>query len=405
MKILINSINYAPELVGIGKYTSEMADWLTEAGHEVKVVTAPPYYPEWKVSDGFSSVRYKSELVNNTRVIRCPLWVPAKPSGIKRVVHLASFAFTTFPIMIWQGIFWRPDIVFVVEPPLLCAPGALISASLARARSWLHIQDFEVDAAFDLGMLKSKRLRYWVTKAECWLMKKFDRVSTISVRMLERVIKKGVPVESTKLFENWVDTELIFPISERAGLYQEFGLPNDRTIVLYSGNMGEKQGLEIIVEVARLLEPQMSALFIMCGTGSAKKRLMDLAQDIDNIVFFPLQPVEKLNELLNIADIHLLPQKADAEDLVMPSKLTNMMASGRPVVATVAKGSQIANVLDGCGIVVDPENTAALCTAIKDLVNDPTKADMFGHNCRKFTEKHWNKDNVLSKVFSRKFLF
>ena len=399
MKILINSINYAPELVGIGKYTAEMAKWLTDEGHSVKVVTAPPYYPEWKVSEGYSALRYKSEIIDNVKVIRCPLWVPVKPSGSKRIIHLTSFSLTTFPIMIWQGIFWRPDIVFVVEPPFLCTPGALISAKLSGGRSWLHIQDFEIDAAFDLGILKSKRLRYWITKVECRLMREFSKVSTISVRMLERVIKKGVALDKAVLFENWVDTEQVFPLKEKPWLYQELGLPANRTIALYSGNMGEKQGLELIVEAARSLKESSDLLFVLCGTGSANERLKNLAQDLDNIVFISLQPIEKLNELLNLADIHLLPQKSDAEDLVMPSKLTNMMASGKPVVATVAENSQIANVLVGCGLVVEPENTEAFCNAIQWLADNPDEAARLGSNCRKYAEQHWNKHDVLSKVF------
>lgn len=400
MKILINSINYAPELVGIGKYTAEMAKWLAQEGHDVKVVTAPPYYPEWKISEGYSSLKYKSETIDNIKVFRCPLWVPKEPSGTKRIIHLASFALTSFPTMIWQGIFWRPDIVFVVEPPFFCTPGALISAKLAGGSAWLHIQDFEIDAAFDLGLLKSKRLRHWVTKVECWLMRRFDKVSTISLRMLERVKNKGVASEKTVLFENWVDTEQIFPINEKPQLYQELDLPENRTIILYSGNMGEKQGLELIVEVACSLKDRQELLFVLCGAGSAKQRLKKLAQNLDNVVFFPLQPLDKLNELLNLANIHLLPQKSDAEDLVMPSKLTNMMATGKPVVATVADNSQIANVLVDCGLIVEPNNAEVLANAIKTLAEHPDEAARLGRNCRKYVEQHWDKHKVLSRTFN-----
>lgn len=122
--------------------------------------------------------------------------------------------------MVWQGLFWRPDIVFVVEPPILCTPGALISTMFAGGTPLLHVQDFEIDAAFDLGMLKSKRLSYWVAKIECWFMRRFCRVSTISVRTLERVIKKGVALEKAVLFVNWVDTKQIFPLNEKSILYQ-----------------------------------------------------------------------------------------------------------------------------------------------------------------------------------------
>ena len=108
-RILLVTINYWPELTGIGKYTGEMAEWLSERGFEVKVITAPPYYPAWKVSDGYSSVFYRKEKINGVSVIRCPLWVPGKLSGLKRILHLASFSLTSFPVMIWTALWWRPN--------------------------------------------------------------------------------------------------------------------------------------------------------------------------------------------------------------------------------------------------------------------------------------------------------
>jgi len=400
MKILVNGINHTPELTGIGKYTGEMVKWLTEQGHEVKVVTAPPYYPSWKISKGYSSFLYQREWIDGARVIRCPLWVPEKPSGLKRIVHLASFAFTSFPVMLWNSLFWRPDVVFVIEPPFLCVPGALLSAKLAGAKSWLHIQDFEIDAAFDLGILKSKKIKYWVSRVECWLMKKFYRVSTISVRMLERVVAKGVMPEKTILFENWVETEQIFPLNETPRLYGELGLPENRVIILYSGNMGEKQGLEIILDAARKFSNRKDLLFLMCGDGAAKERLLGLSSGLENVVFAPLQPLDKLNELLNLADIHLLPQKAGAEDLVMPSKLTNMMASGKPVVATAMPDTQIANVLIDSGIVVEPDDISAFVEAIDVLASDKVECGRLGVNGRAYAVQHWGRDNVLSSAFT-----
>ena len=400
MKILVNSINHAPELTGIGKYTGEMVRWLTEQGHEVRVVTAPPYYPSWKISKGYSSFLYKRERIDGARVIRCPLWVPKKTTGFKRIVHLASFASTSFPVMLWNSLFWRPDVVLVIEPPFLCVPGALLSAWISGAKSWLHIQDFEIDAAFDLGILKSKRLKKWVSKVECWLMKRFDRVSTISVRMLERVIDKGVMPEKTVLFENWVETDQIFPLNETPVLYEELGLPENRIIILYSGNMGEKQGLEIILDAARQFSTRKDLLFLMCGDGAAKERLLGLSSGLGNIVFAPLQPLDKLNELLNLADIHLLPQRAGAEDLVMPSKLTNMMASGKPVVATAMPNTQIANVLVDSGVVVEPGDIAAFVAAIDALVNDKDECSRLGGNGRAYAVQHWGQDNILSSVFT-----
>ena len=400
MKILINSINYSPELVGIGKYTAEMAKWLTEAGHNVKVVTAPPYYPEWKAFKGYSTLRYKSEIIDNTTVIRCPLWIPAKPTGFKRIIHLASFALTAFPVMIWNGLFWRPDIVFVVEPPIACVPGALLAGWLSHSKKWLHIQDFEVDAAFDLEILKSKKLRVWISSVETFLMRRFDIVSTISLRMKEKLKQKGVNEESRLLFENWVETDKIYPLTVQSPLRFELNLPKDRLIILYSGNMGEKQGLEIIIRAAEELRDREDIYFVLCGAGSLKDKLETLSRDLNNICFLPLQPLEKLNELLNLAYLHLLPQKSGVEDLVMPSKLTNMMASGKPVIATVMPQTQVANVLDGCGLIVEPGDLRSLCKAIEELISNTEKASEMGKNARRYVEKHWDIDKILNNVFS-----
>src|ERR1700733_7781671 len=155
MKILIYGLNYAPELTGTGKYTAEMAEALAALGHDVRVVCAPPYYPEWKVADGFTWWRNRREVMRGVQLWRAPLWVPKRPSGLKRLMHLASFAAASLPALA-AHVRWRPQVVMTIAPSLLNAPAALALSYVTRARSWLHIQDFEVDAAFDLGLLKSK---------------------------------------------------------------------------------------------------------------------------------------------------------------------------------------------------------------------------------------------------------
>lgn len=399
MRILINSINYSPELTGIGKYTGEMAEWLAEQGHEIKVITAPPYYPAWRVSEGYFAEWYRWENLAGVRVWRCPLWVPASPTGLTRILHLASFALSSFPLMLWHGLVWRPNVVFVIEPPLFCAPAAWMAARLGGARAWLHVQDFEVDAAFDLGILRSRKLRAAVLAVERWLLRRFDTVSSISERMVDRLAAKGVDGAKRMLFQNWVDTEAIRPLGNVDSFRQELGIPEGVYILLYSGNMGEKQGLEVLIETARLLSDHRDILFMICGEGASKHKLMEMAGGLANVKFLPLQPIDRLNELLNLADVHLLPQRADAEDLVMPSKLTAILASGRPVVATVREGTQIANVVRDCGIVVNPGDAVGMRDAITDLVKDADKRANLGKAGRDFALNNWNKDHVLSKAF------
>ena len=399
MKILINSINYAPELIGIGKYTAEMAEWLARAGHDVRVVTAPPYYPQWKTANGYSAYKYNLSLINNVRVIRCPLWVPVRPSGIKRILHLASFAISALPVVLWLSVFWRPKVIFVVEPPLFCAPGVLVGGLLAGSKTWLHVQDFEVDAAFGLGLLESPMLRSLIHRIESWLMRRFNRVSTISIRMKEKLSIKGILPEKQMLFQNWVELENIFPMINKPALKTELGLSGDVLIVLYSGNMGKKQGLELVINAARGLENN-NILFVLAGDGSAKERLKNSAKHLSNVTFIPLQPQARLNELLNLADIHILPQREGVEDLVMPSKLTNMLSSGRPVVATAEVGTQIEDIVKNCGIVVKPGDIVGVQNAIIELINNPSKREQLGKAGRVYAEKNWHKDDLLAAVFN-----
>jgi colanic acid biosynthesis glycosyl transferase WcaI len=188
MRILVQSINYAPELTGIGKYTSEMCGWLAARGHEVRVITAPPYYPEWCIRKGYRGWSYRREVIDGVRVERCPIWVPANPSGAKRLLHLVSFALFSLPLML-RSIPWRPQVVIVIEPPLFCAPGAWLTARLSGGKAWLHVQDLEVDAAFSLGILPPL-FKTFVTYFERAVVRRFDAISTISVAMRERLILK-----------------------------------------------------------------------------------------------------------------------------------------------------------------------------------------------------------------------
>ena len=398
MRILIIGINYYPELTGIGKYTGEMAEWFTAEGHEVRVITAPPYYPAWRIKAGYCSLTYRNEVIQGVRVLRCPLWVPRRVGSLKRILHLLSFAFSSAMPAFWLGLKWRPDVVLGIEPPLFSAPVVLAASRLGSARAWLHIQDFEIDAAFDLGLLRSPRLRALTTGVERWLMRRFDRVSTISERMLERLDSKGVSPSARFLFPNWVDTELIRPISDTSRLRTEFDIPDNRIVLLYSGNMGRKQGLELVAEVASLLSGSPEFMFLLCGDGAARQELESQAGALPNVRFLPLQPLERFNELLNLADIHLLPQRADAEDLVMPSKLTAMLASGRPVIATARAGSQVAEVVSGCGQVVKPGDRQAFLNAIEYLGRSPEERHKLGLAGRAFAVDHWSKQGVLSRM-------
>ncbi|HEY9447160.1 MAG TPA: glycosyltransferase WbuB [Burkholderiales bacterium] len=401
LRILVHGINYAPELTGIGKYTGELCDWLAQRGHAVRVITAPPYYPEWRVQRGYTAFSYRRERRNGVLVQRCPLLMPRKPTGARRVAHLASFAVSSAPLVV-AACWWRPDIVLAVEPTMLCAPSAWLAARLARAKAWLHVQDFELDAALSLGLLPHKLARP-AYALERGLMGAFDRVSTISEKMMERLAAKGVGEARSVLFPNWVDCTEIHPLTGPSRMRADLGIPPSVCVALYSGNMGEKQGLELLVAAADELQRERNLLFVLCGDGAARTRLQASATALPNVRWMPLQPVERLNALLNVADIHLLPQRADAADLVMPSKLTGMLASGRPVLATAHAGTGLAQVVNGCGVVTPPGDAAAFAAALRELQRHGIARRELGAAARRYAEQHLHKDAVLMR-FERELM-
>lgn len=380
-----------------------MAEWLARRGHEVRVVTAPPYYPAWRIREDYRGKRYRTERpIPGLTVYRTPLYVPQRPSGAKRMVHLASFMVGSIPTMLRQ-LAWRPDVLWTVEPTFFGAPLALLIAGATDAPAWLHVQDYEVDAAFDLGLLPAEGR---VHTLALWLERLFTRgfrvVSSISARMVERAESKGVPADRMVLFPNWVDVEAIRPAAPAArnSYREELGLVG-KTVLLYSGNMGNKQGLELLAPLAESFAGDEAVHFVFCGDGAFRPQLEALVSHRANVTLLPLQPAERLGDLLNAADIHLLPQRAGAADLVMPSKLTGMLSSGRPVLATADAGTMLAEVIGSAdsalGCVVPTTNPLALHIAARQLVDAPERRAELGRNARAYAVRELGREEVLGR--------
>jgi colanic acid biosynthesis glycosyl transferase WcaI len=398
MKILLFALNHSPELTGIGKYQGEMAEWLVARGHQVRVLTAPPYYPAWKISPGYSAWWYRREILSGARIYRVPLYVPAVPSGLKRLIHQASFALASIPVALWLAVTWRPDVVVVVEPPLAAAPIALLVALIAGARSHLHVQDFEVDAAFQLGLLRNPLLFRIFSAIERWILGRFSVASSISPRMCDRLLAKGVAKDFALLVPNWANVEDSDPATGPGQWRERLNLAPGVTLALYSGNLGRKQGVETVVAAAALLRERSDIVFLICGDGAAREEIVASAKGLDNIHFLPLQPLEEFRHLLIATDIHLLPQRAEAADLVMPSKLGNILASGRPVVAGAVAGTQVFEAVQGCGIAVPPDDADAFAEALARLADDAVHRAALGRTARERALELWSRNAILEKL-------
>lgn len=400
-RVLIVGINYAPEPVGIGPYTQGLAEALVTAGAEVQALVAKPYYPQWRTYPAYAGFGWQQAEENGVKLVRCPIYVPAQPSGLKRIIHLASFALSALPFALRAALrpkAERPELVVVLAPALLSVITAWLAAKVAGARLWIHVQDFEVEAALATGLMDQQglaaRLARWV---EGRLLRLGDKVSTISPQMCAKLRDKGIAASRVFEMRNWSDARFAPDPAGAETIRAELGL-GTRKVALYSGNIARKQGIEILVEAARLLQHRADIMFVICGEGPNRAELERLAAGLDNVQLHDLQPAERMGAMLTLADMHLLPQIAGAADLVLPSKLTNMLASGRPVVATTEPGTGLYGEVDGCGALSPPGDAQALADAIAQLADDPDQRKRLGAAARERAAERWSKDAIIPRA-------
>lgn len=397
MRILIFGINYSPELTGIGKYTGEMGSWLAKHGHDVHVVTTMPYYPEWEVHDKYKGKIWFTEDIDGAKVHRTPFYVPKNVTSAKRILHEFSFEMS---LLVWWFRFLfskKFDIVFCANPPFHLGFLPLVYAKLRGVPMISHIQDLQVDAAKDLGMIKNKTFLNLMFGIERFLLKKSTRVSTISLGMENKIRAKGIPANKQIMFPNWVDENSVKPLPKEQSLRQEFGISMADKVVLYSGNLGEKQGLDGIIDVAKTYKDRKDVWFVIVGSGGMKEELQKMAAEnnLSQIKFYPLQPYEKLSALLATADVHLVLQKKQAADLVMPSKLTGILSSGGCAIVTAEAGTSLHTVISqyNMGILCEPENLSELAKAIDFAITNDLSGYKF--NARAYAENYLSKESIL----------
>ncbi|TAH25354.1 MAG: colanic acid biosynthesis glycosyltransferase WcaI [Cytophagales bacterium] len=398
MKLLVFGINYSPELTGIGKYTSEMCAWLSEQGHNIDVITAMPYYPEWKIHSKYQNKYWHTEMIEGAKVHRCPLYVPQNITGSKRIIH--EFSFLVSSSIFWiKTLFKKHDVIICICPPFHIGFIAWFFKSIKRTPIIYHIQDLQVDAARNLKILKSDFLLTVLENAEKFILKRMNKVSSISEGMKKNILKKGVKESNYISLPNWVDTDFIKPINNVAILKTQLGYKEEDKIILYSGNLGEKQGLDIILEAAEALKSETNIHFLLVGEGANKKQMQDIAlsKKLNNLKFNQLFPYEQLPVLLSLADIHLVIQKSLASDLMLPSKLLSILSSGGLAIVTAEPNTSLYEIIQNnqAGIIIPPESSSELLIAIKNNIFKDNQH--IKNNARKFAIEELNKDNVLRK--------
>jgi colanic acid biosynthesis glycosyl transferase WcaI len=369
--VLIVTPSYAPELTGVGRYTGELAVGLAERGQQVEVVAPPPHYPGWYVRAPYAAWRYQAESLDGVRVWRCPLFVRRNAGGLVRLLTSLSFGLSAAPVLLWRALARRPRVVLCVEPTLAAAPVALFAAWLVGAHTVLHVQDLEVDAALAVGHVRLPRgLLRVAFMVERFVMRRFDRIATISNKMSEAIVRKGVDPTRLVLIRNWVDVDRIRPLPAPNAYRDELGL-GDRFVCLYAGQIGRKQALHLVLEAAALLIDDLRFAFVIAGDGPELPQLRQRFEGMANVRFLPLQPEARLPEFLNLADCHMLPQDAGMSELVLPSKLGGMLASGQRILVTADTDSELATFLQGSVTIVAPGSPLAIVDGLRTMIATP----------------------------------
>jgi colanic acid biosynthesis glycosyl transferase WcaI len=394
MKVLIISINYWPEVTGIGAFTTYRAEYLASAGHDVVVCTTFPYYPEWKVAPGYSGKLLASETRNGVRIRRSYAYVPRRPTAARRILHEASFVASA---MARAFACERPDVLLVISPPLGLAVPAILLSRLWRIPYVFDVEDLQPDSAADLGMLPGPVVKL-LYSLESAAYRNARLVTTITANMQERIRSKGVPSEKVALIEPRMDESLSDIGPEIGQAFRARHKIDGKFLVTYSGNIGIKQKLDVVIDAAAMHRNDDSMLFLIVGDGADRARIQTRASELrlSNLRFLPLLDEGEFRGLLSASDVCLVTQQKTASEIAFPSKIVTYLAAGCPVIASVSYESEVARITmeSGAGAVAEAEDGAALLRAILEF----RKADLqkLGSSARAYAIKRWSAERVLA---------
>lgn len=399
MRILVLGPNYFPEQTAVAPFTTGLCEHLVSQGHEVRVITAFPYYPQWRVWDEYRGHLWQEDVVANVPLLRVWHFVPPAPGKLlQRLAFDLSFTVSFFLAGIFTG---DSDLIYCVCPPPTLALSAYALAKLKRAPYVIKLTDLASDAAVSTGILKQGWKLRAARRLEDLIYDKAKDIVCLCQGFIDRLSAQGVPPEKLHLISDWGDTEYIRPIPADGSFRSEHNISPDRFLVLHTGNMGRKQDLGNVLRAAEQMRDYPEITWVLVGNGEERARLeKEIAlKRLQSVKMLPLQPAAKLPQMYAAADVLLLNQKAAVEDAVIPSKLLTYMAAGRAILAAVSERSEAARQIARarCGIVTPAESPSALAEAICQLQKSPDLRAELGRNGRAWAEKNYTRAAVLRR--------
>ena len=379
MRIIVWGINYAPEVTGIAPCNVALCEFLHQRGHDVEMVTSFAYYPQWEKRPGDRGRLFRTDHINGIRVHRCWHYVPKKVSAAKRILHEGSFVATSF---LRALLLKKSDVVVVVSPPLLLGAAAWLLTRVRSNSYHFHVQDLQPDAAVGLNMLQPGRFTRMLYALEAFSYRHARTVSGIGQGMIDAFLRKGVPPEKIALLPNGFDVVGAARPSS-VDFRARYGWNSDQFLAVYSGNLGVKQGLEILPAAAALLKNDKIQI-VICGDGARRALLeREIAElQLSNIRLLPLLDDEDYRAMLQTADVCLITQQSGSGNAFLPSKLLPTLAFRRPVISVGDLDSALAAaVAEGkFGVNILPNDAAALAQALEGFAQNPLQLASFSKN-------------------------
>ena len=393
-RILFVSIHYWPEVSGNAPYTSMLAEHLVERGHDVDVLAGMPHYPEGRIRRAYTGRLAWSEEHLGVAVRRRAHYVPDRQTALRRAVFEASFLLTGSLVMARP----RPDIIVGVSPSLA---GAALAAEFALRTGrpfGLILQDLVGRAAEQSGISGGRSVARVTAAAEGWIARRASGVAVVAQDFVPYLLERGVQADRIVHLPNW--THIGEPRGDRAAHRRRLGWAEDETIVLHAGNMGLKQGLEQVVEAARIASTGASGLrFVLMGDGNQRTDLEQRGAGLQNLDFRPFEPPETFPDTLAAADILLLSERPSVRDMSLPSKITSYLAAGRPIVAAVAADGATAALIahSGAAVLTDAGDPGGIVRAIALVTDDPASAGRLGRAGQQFATTHLSSREGLAR--------
>jgi colanic acid biosynthesis glycosyl transferase WcaI len=402
MNILVMGINYAPEPTGVGPHTTALCEYLAKRGHSVTVVTGFPFAPHWARWPEYRGRLIIHECLHAVEVWRVTNFIPNDPGRMtQRVLMEGSFCVAAALVTLIQ-LRSRWDIILYVGAQPSIAMLVRVIAGLKRVPYIIKVTDLAAQAAKDVGIVKSRWLLNLLATFEYMAYQQASGAIVLCAGFKDALVAKCYPPDRIRIIYDSVDLELVRPLDGDNDFRSINELSPDNFVVLYSGSMGLKQGLTNVVEAARLLYgKQPDVKWVLVGDGELRSAVERQVADYklgQYVRLLPLQPETRMSAMFSAADVLLLNQVSNVKDAAIPSKLLTYMAAGRPVLAAVNPGSQAAALLreSGGGLIVPPEDPAALAAGVKQLQADPAGRQEMGRRNRAYAEQHFDRRKIVA---------